>query len=97
MQEIPHQWFEESETIVGPVLHIKCSHAVELLEPAIITIPISLQADKTEFSEFSSSNVKIFVKPDQEAADWKEVTRQLLSPADLTDGVVSFKVTHFSK
>ena len=97
MQEIPHQWFEESEIIVGPILHITCSNNFELLEPATVTIPISLSADKREFSEFSSSNVKVLAKLDEEASDWKEITRQLPSPADLTNGVVTFQVTHFSK
>lgn len=97
MQEIPHQWFDESEIIVGPVLHIACSHNFVLLEPATITIPISLQADKRKFSKFSSSNLKVLVKSDDEASDWKEITRQLRNTADLTNGVVTFQVTHFSK
>lgn len=102
VQEIPRQWYEDGGVIVGPVLHITCSPEIQLLDPATITIPISLQ-DKNEFTELSSGNVRVLVNSYEEdenetsqSADWEEITSQLPRPADLTNGVVTFQVTHFS-
>ena len=96
MQEIPRQWLDDSGVLVGPVVHITCSPVIQLFEPATITIPISLQADKNEFAEVTSGNVRVLVKSDEETSDWIEITGQLPTPADLTNGVVTFQVTHFT-
>ena len=97
MQEIPQQWFDDSEIIVGPVLHITCSPAIQLGKPATITMPISLQADTIDFAEFSSENVRVLVNSDEETSDWKEITDQLPRQANLTNGVVTFQATHFTR
>ncbi len=97
MQEIPRQWYDDTGIIVGPVLHITCSPAIRLVEPATITMPLSLQADQIDFAEYSSKNVRVLVNYDEESSDWKEITDQLPRPADLTSGVVTFQVTHFTR
>lgn len=97
VQEIPQQWFDDHE-IIGPVLHIACSPAIELVEPAIITIPTSLQADKNVRAEFSFKNahVRLLMKSDEETSQWTEITDQLPRPADLNNGVITFQATHFT-
>ncbi|XP_078368375.1 uncharacterized protein LOC144652233 isoform X3 [Oculina patagonica] len=97
VQEIPQQWYDDSGIIAGPVLHITCSPAIQLGEPATITIPISMQADKVVSAEFSSKNVRVLVNTDEESSDWKEITDQLPRPADLSNGVVTFQTTHFTR
>ncbi|XP_078368659.1 uncharacterized protein LOC144652510 isoform X2 [Oculina patagonica] len=97
VQEIPRQWYAHSGIIIGPVLHITCSPAIQLGEPATITMPISLRADKIVSAEFSSMNVKVLVNTDEETSDWKDITEQLPKPAELTNGVVTFQATHFTR
>ncbi len=97
MQEIPWRWFNESGIIAGPVLHITCSHAIQLVEPATITTPISMQAETIDFTGFSSKNVRVLVNSDDESSDWKDITDQLPRPVDLTNAVVTFQVTHFTR
>ena len=96
MQEIPRQWFNDSGIIAGPVLHITCSPAIQLGEPATVTLPISLQTDTIDFAEFSSNNVRVLVNSEEETSDWKDITDQLPRPADFTNGVVTFQAAHFT-
>ncbi|XP_078368668.1 uncharacterized protein LOC144652516 isoform X2 [Oculina patagonica] len=97
VQEIPRQWFDDSGITAGPVLHITCSPAIHLGEPATITMPLWLQTDKVDFAEYSSKNVRVLVNSDEESSDWNEITDQLPRPADLTNGVVTFQATHFTR
>ena len=97
MQEIPQQWFDDSEIIAGPVLHVTCFPAIHLAEPAKITLPVSLQPDTIDFAEFSSKDVMLLFNSDEERSDWKEITDQLPRPADFTNGVVTFQATHFTR
>ncbi len=60
-------------------------------------MPISLRADKIVSAEFSSKNVRVLVNTDEETSDWKDITEQLPRPADLTNGVVTFQATHFTR
>lgn len=98
VQEIPQQWFDDGEIIAGPVLHITCSPAIQLVEPAIITIPTSLRADKNVCAEpsFKNAHVRLLVNSDEETSHWTEITDRLPRPADLTNGLVTFQVTHFT-
>ena len=103
MQEIPQQWYKDSGVIVGPVLHITCSPEIQFFDPATITLPLSLQGND-EFAELSSGKVTVLVNTYEEdenesdqRAEWEEITSQLPRPADLTNGVVTFQVTHFSR
>ncbi len=56
-----------------------------------------MQADKVVSAEFSSKNVRVLVNTDEESSDWKEITDQLPRPADLSNGVVTFQTTHFTR
>jgi len=98
VQEIPQQWFDDSE-IIGPILHITCSPAIQLVEPATITIPTSLQADKNGCGEpsFESAHVRLLMNSDEETSHWTEITEQLPRPADLTNCVITFQATHFTR
>ena len=97
VQEIPQQWFDESE-IICPVLHIACSPAIQLEEPAIITIPTSLQEIKNRCRKPSIKNahVRLLMNSDEETSHWTEITEQLSRPAQLAKGVVTFQATHFT-
>lgn len=97
MQEIPRQWYDDSEIIAGPVLHITCSPAIQLGEPATITMPISMQAEKIVSAEFSSENVRVLENSDEESSDWREITDELPKPADLRNGLVTFQAKHFTR
>ena len=98
VQEIPQQWFDDHE-IIGPVLHIACSPAIEFVEPAIITLPTSLQADENVRAEasFKNAHVRLLMNSDEESSQWTEITDQLPRPADLTNGVITFQVTHLTR
>ena len=98
VQEIPQEWFDESE-IICPVLHIASSPAIHLVEPAIITIPTSLQANKNDCGKpsFKDAHVSLLMNSDEETSRWTEITEQLPRPAHLTKGVVTFQATHFTR
>ena len=98
VQEIPQQWFDESE-IICPVLHIACLPAIQLVKPAIITIPTSLQANKNDCGKpsFKNAQVRLLMNSDEETSHWTEITEQLPRPAHLTKGVITFQVTHFTR
>lgn len=97
VQEIPHQWFDDSE-IIGPVLHIACSPAIQLVEPVTITIPTSLQADKNDCGKpsFKNPHVRLLMNSDEETSHWTEITEQLPRP-NLTNGMITFQATHFTR
>ena len=97
VQEIPQQWFDESE-IICPVLHIACSPAIQLVDPAIITIPTSLQENKNgrRKPSFKNAHVRLLMNSDEETSHWTEITEQLSRPVHLTEGVITFPVTHFT-
>lgn len=97
VQEIPQQWFDDNEMLAGPTLHIMCPDAIQLLMPATITLPMSLDADENQFAEFSSSNIVVLVSYDDSTSDWQEITTKLPRPVEFVNGVVTFQVTHFSR
>ena len=92
--------FEERRIFVGPILHISCPVEVELEEPALVTIPVSLQRDQIERLDLSSSHIRVFyqsTRKKSQTQEWVEITSQLKTPPKLENGVVSFQVNHFSK
>ena len=83
--------------LVGPVLHISCSHNVELLEPATITIPLTFFRGRRELAHLLSSQWRILHCSREKSEEWTESTDQLVMPPVLTDGIVTFQVTHFCR
>lgn len=97
VQEIPEEWLEESGVLVGPVLHIRCSSAIQLLEPAEITLPMSLRADAKQYEGLSTRDMVVSANADDGTTGWKDITKELPRPVELNDGVVTFQVTHFTR
>ncbi|KAJ7363162.1 hypothetical protein OS493_011440 [Desmophyllum pertusum] len=98
VQEVPNDDYEEQRVFLGPILHISCSLDVELQEPAFIRIPITLQQDQTKLPELSPSHISIFYcSTKDKSQEWVEITKQLETPAQIENGVVTFQVNHFSK
>ena len=83
--------------VTGPVLHVTCPEFVQLVEPASITLPISLEAHENHFAEYSSSDVIVYLNSENEMSEWQEITEELPKPVVLMDGVVTFQVAHFSE
>ena len=73
--------------------------AIQLVEPAIITIPTTLQANRNDCGKPSLKNahVRLLMNSDEETSHWTEITEQLSRPTDLTKGVITFQVTHFTR
>lgn len=98
MQQVPRNDSEERKVFVGPILHISSSREVELTEPASISIPISLEQNRIQLQNLSSTHARIFYCDTKEKSqEWVEITRQLKTPPKLENGVVTFQVNHFSK
>lgn len=71
---------------------------VELEEPALIRIPITLDQQYDESLSLSSSHIRVFYQSTgSESQKWDEVTSKLKTPPKLETGAVSFQVNHFSK
>ena len=83
--------------LVGPVLHISCSHGVELLEPAKIKVPLALFEGARELAELSSGQWRILHYSREKSEEWAESTDQLAMPPVLKDGIVTFHVKHFCR
>lgn len=97
VQEVPQQWYHDSDMVAGPVLHVTCPEFVQLFEPASITLPISLEAHENQFAEYSSCDVMVFSDCENEMSQWQEITEELPKPVELVNGVVKFQVAHFSR
>lgn len=82
--------------LVGPVLHISSSHSVELLEPAKIKIPLAFFEGKRELVDLRSGEWRILHYSREKSQEWTESTDRLDKQPDLTDGIVTFQVKHFS-
>ena len=69
------------------------------MEPATISIPTSLQADKNVCAEpsFKNAHVRLLMNSDEGTSHWTEITDQLPRPADLNNGVITFQATHFTR
>ncbi len=83
--------------LVGPILHISCSHNVELLEPAKIKVPLALFEGKKELADLSSGQWRLLHYSREKSQDWTESTEQMEIPPVLTDEIVTFQVKHFSR
>ena len=95
VQEVPNDDYEEQRVFLGPILHISCSLDIELQEPALIRIPITLQQDQIKLPDLSSSHVRIFYRNKKDKSkEWVEITRQLKMKAQIENGVVTFQVNH---
>lgn len=97
VQEIPEEWLEESGVLAGPVLHITCSSAIQLLEPAEITLPMSLSANEEQYVDFSTRDIVVSANSDDGTTGWKDITKELPRPPELNDRVVTFQVRHFTR
>ena len=97
VQEISRHWLLDSEEFAGPVLHVTCSHSIQLLKPATITLPLTMKGDDNLSSSLSCIDVQVFENRDDGLSGWNEITKQLPGPAVLKNGVVTFQVTHFTR
>ncbi|XP_022809156.1 uncharacterized protein LOC111346126 isoform X2 [Stylophora pistillata] len=97
VQEFPSSEVEEG-ILVGPVLHISSSHSIEHFEPVTIKIPLTLRESKHDFSKFSNEVVRLlYLDPEEKPKSWTDITDELEGQVFLKDGIVEFKVKHFSR
>lgn len=98
VQQAPSSYFEERGVFVSPILHISCLVVVELKEPALIRMPITLDQQQDESLNLPSSHISVFYRSTgKESQEWVEITSELKAPPKLEIGVVSFQVNHFSE
>ena len=91
IQEPPSIDHKSVEMLVGPILHILCSHEVNLLEPARIKLPLEFFKGKRELVHSGQWRVFHFQQ------EWADITDQLEMSVSLTDGIVTFKVKAFCR
>ena len=97
MQEVPGEEFDGKELLVGPILRICCTEAVEFLKPVTIQLPVSLGDKQHQIPDLSACRVRVlFLKSDVEQKEWVEITDNLKNPASFDGKVVTFQVERFS-
>ena len=79
--------------LLGPILHISCSHEMTLLEPAKIKLPFALFKGDKDLLDLRSGQWRIF----HFQQEWADITDQLEMSVALTDGTVTFKVKTFCR
>ena len=87
---------EAKENVLSsPILHTSLSPDGELDELTVITMPVTLQEDKTKLTDLSQCHIRTFACDNSQK--WPEITSELPTPAKLVNGVVSFQVRRFTK
>ena len=95
VQEFPSNEVEDIGILCGPVIHISSSQNIEHMEPVTIKVPLALRESKHDLSELSNAVIRISYL-DSEGKQWRDITGQLEGPVTVKDGIVEFKVKHFS-
>ena len=97
IQQTPNDDDEEKGAFVSPILHISCPVEVALEEPALIQLPITSEEKQTDLQNLSSSQIRVFQRCTRtKSQKWRDITKKLLTPPKLENGVVSFQVKSFS-
>ncbi|XP_027046688.1 uncharacterized protein LOC113674409 [Pocillopora damicornis] len=96
VQEFPSNEVEDIGMLCGPVIHISSSQNIEHMEPVTIKVPLALRESKHDLSELSNEVIRISYL-DSEGKQWRDITGQLEGPVTVKDGIVEFKVKHFSR
>ena len=96
VQEIPSNEVEDIGILCGPVIHISSSQNIEHMEPVTIKVPLALRESKHDLSELSNEVIRISYL-DSKGKQWRDITGQLEGPVAVKDGIVEFKVKHFSR
>lgn len=98
MQEFPSNELKGEGVLIGPVLHISSFQKTECLEPVTIKIPLSLREGTRELAQLFPGHVRILHSDSGDESNlWEDITEQLEEPAAISDGIVAFKVKHFSR
>ena len=98
MQEFPSGELKGDGVLVGPVLEISSSQEIACVEPVTINIPLTLREGKRELTQLFPGHVRILHSDSgDESQTWEDITEQLEEPAVIVDGIVAFKVKHFSR
>ena len=96
VQEFPNNEVEDIGILCGPVIHILSSQNIEHIEPVTIKVPLALRESKHDLSELTNEVIRISYL-DSEGKQWRDITGQLEGPVTVKDGIVEFKVKHFSR
>ena len=96
VQEFPSNEVEDIGILCGPVVHILSSQNIEHMEPVTIKVPLALRESKHDLSELTNEVIRISYF-DSEGKQWRDITGQLEGPVAVKDGIVEFKVKHFSR
>ncbi|PFX16329.1 hypothetical protein AWC38_SpisGene19409 [Stylophora pistillata] len=91
IQEPPSTDHKREEVLVGPILHVLCSHEVKLSEPAKINLPLEFFEGKRELVHSGQWRIFHFQQ------EWADITDQLEMSVSLSDGIVTFKVKAFCR
>ena len=98
MQEFPSSELKGDGVLVGPVLDISTSQKITCVEPVIIKIPLTLGEGKKDLAQLFFGRVRILHSDSgDESHTWEDITEQLEEPAVISDGIVTFKVEHYSR
>ena len=98
VQEVSNEEFEGEDIVLGPVLRIKCNHAIHFLKPVNIQLPISLREQRdVGLNPPTTGHVRVlFLKSDNGQKEWIEITDDLVTPPSLDRKSVRFDVERFS-
>ena len=98
MQEFPSSELRGDGVLVGPVLDISSSQKIACVEPVTINIPLTLREGKRELAQLFSGHLRILHSDSgYESHTWEDISEQLEQPAVIADGIVTFRVKHFSR
>lgn len=98
MQEYPNSELKGEGVLVGPILDISTPQKIACVEPVTINIPLTLREGKRELAQLFPGRVRILhSESGDESHSWEDITEQLEEPAVIADGIVTFKVKHFSR
>ena len=97
MQEVPRDESKGKEVLVGPILRISCSEAVQFLKPVTIQLPVSLRTEQLEISDVSKRCVRVlFLKSVNEQKEWVEITEDVKNSIRFDGKTVRFQAQRFS-
>lgn len=97
MQEVPRDESKGEEVLVGPILRISCSEAVQFLKPVMIQLPVSLRTEQLDISDVSKRCVRVlFLKSGNEQKEWVEITEDVKNSIRFDGKTVRFQVQRFS-
>ncbi|XP_044171363.1 uncharacterized protein LOC114948882 [Acropora millepora] len=97
LQEVCQRPFRKEQILLGPILRITSSKAMDFLKPIAVQLPLSLSEPHRKDIDMSVARVRIlFKESSSEKEEWIEITEKLETLPRFDENVVTFAVSHFS-